>query len=117
MQEACRKDVKRTFGVLQARFAAVANPSRLWSQEEMSLVMRACVILHNMIVQDERDLNLQNEYENPGTATILDPTNNAIAAFATFVERFNNIRDADTHHQLRNDLIDHLWNLKGDEEE
>ena len=40
---------------LQARFAIVRGPTRLLEEEEIGVIMRACVILHNMIVEDERD--------------------------------------------------------------
>ncbi|XP_013622692.1 PREDICTED: uncharacterized protein LOC106328737 [Brassica oleracea var. oleracea] len=53
-QEAVRKDVERAFGVLQARFAVVKNPSKLWDKEKIANIMKACIILHNMIVEDER---------------------------------------------------------------
>jgi hypothetical protein len=52
-QEAARKMVERAFGVLQARFAIVRGPARFWDQETLAMIMRACVILHNMIVEDE----------------------------------------------------------------
>uniref|UniRef100_A0A0D3BLW2 DDE Tnp4 domain-containing protein n=1 Tax=Brassica oleracea var. oleracea TaxID=109376 RepID=A0A0D3BLW2_BRAOL len=51
-QEAVRKDVEHVFGVLQARFAVV--PSHLWYKDKIANIMRACIILHNMIVEDER---------------------------------------------------------------
>uniref|UniRef100_A0A0D3DCZ4 DDE Tnp4 domain-containing protein n=1 Tax=Brassica oleracea var. oleracea TaxID=109376 RepID=A0A0D3DCZ4_BRAOL len=54
-QEAARKDVERAFGVLQARFAIVRNPALLWEKEKISNIIRACIILHNMIVEEERD--------------------------------------------------------------
>ena len=54
-QESCRKDVERAFGVLQARFAIVRGPTRFWDDDTLSLIMRACVIMHNMIIEDERD--------------------------------------------------------------
>ncbi|XP_033146928.1 uncharacterized protein LOC103869787 [Brassica rapa] len=34
-QEAVRKDVERAFGVLQARFAVVRNPSNLWDKKKI----------------------------------------------------------------------------------
>jgi len=34
-QESCRKDVERAFGVLQSRFAIVANPARYWEKEDL----------------------------------------------------------------------------------
>ena len=52
-QEAARKDVERAFGVLQSRFAIVRGPTRIWDKEAIGMIMRACVIMHNMIVEDE----------------------------------------------------------------
>ncbi|XP_023640335.1 uncharacterized protein LOC111831056 [Capsella rubella] len=53
-QESARKDVERAFGVLQSRFAMVKNPCLLWEKEKIAYIIRACLILHNMIVEDER---------------------------------------------------------------
>jgi hypothetical protein len=32
-QETCRKDIKRVFGILQARFAIVWGPARFWKKK------------------------------------------------------------------------------------
>ncbi|XP_023874182.1 uncharacterized protein LOC111986730 [Quercus suber] len=64
-QEANRKDVERAFGVLQARFAIVHGPARFFHSETLQDIMNACVILHNMIVEEERDVNevVELDYE------------------------------------------------------
>lgn len=54
-QEAIRKDVERAFGVLVARFHILARPSRLWYRRDIDNVMKACVIIHNMVVEARRD--------------------------------------------------------------
>ncbi|CAA7015230.1 unnamed protein product [Microthlaspi erraticum] len=63
-QEHYRKDVERAFGVLQARFAIVKNPALFWDKEKVGKIMRACIILHNMIVEDERMDTLLSMYLN-----------------------------------------------------
>jgi hypothetical protein len=54
-QAAVRKDVERAFGVLQARFAIVRGPAHFWDKNTLREIMNACIIMHNMIVEDERD--------------------------------------------------------------
>ena len=49
-----------SFGVLQGRFAIISNPCRQWSMETISDIMFACVILHNMIIDDEKALELED---------------------------------------------------------
>ena len=55
-QEACRKDVERCFRVLQARFSIIHNLCRQWSMDTIADIVFACCILHNMILEDERDV-------------------------------------------------------------
>ncbi|KAK1644150.1 hypothetical protein QYE76_061955 [Lolium multiflorum] len=62
IQEACRKDVERGFGVLQARWAIVRHPARTWSPKTMHEVMTCCVI--SMIVENEHpDGRNENHWE------------------------------------------------------
>ena len=53
-QEVAKKDVERAFGVLQARFAIVHGPAHFFHLETLKDIRMACIILHNMIVEDER---------------------------------------------------------------
>ena len=53
-QGAARKDVERAFEVLQARFAFLHCPCLVWDKDMMGKIMIACIIIHNMIVEDER---------------------------------------------------------------
>ncbi|XP_010431602.1 PREDICTED: uncharacterized protein LOC104715936 [Camelina sativa] len=62
-QEACRKDVERAFGVLQSRFAILKGPVRFWKKNVLHDIITTCIILHNMIIEDERDLNAPIEVE------------------------------------------------------
>ncbi|KAK3218799.1 hypothetical protein Dsin_012769 [Dipteronia sinensis] len=53
----CRKDVEHAFGVLQSWFAIVAGPSRFWHKHDLHDIMTAYIIMHNMIIEDKRDID------------------------------------------------------------
>ena len=115
-QEACRKDVERAFGVLQSRFAIVRGPARLWDEETLHNIMMACIIMHNMIVEDERDnydYNFDDKgqyvcnYEDMGERVTV--SHDAAPELDAFIQNYKNIKSKETHTQLQADLIEHLW--------
>jgi hypothetical protein len=115
VQESTRKDVERAFGVLQARFAMVRQSARMFKLPELKEIMTACIILYNMIVEDERDEQdmLDFDYEqldeNPSEPLSRDQTDD----FREFIQNHIRIRNQETHSQLQSDLIEHLWQLHG----
>uniref|UniRef100_A0A0D3CKR9 DDE Tnp4 domain-containing protein n=1 Tax=Brassica oleracea var. oleracea TaxID=109376 RepID=A0A0D3CKR9_BRAOL len=106
-QEAVRKDVERAFGVLQARFAVVRNPSNLWDKDKIANIMRACIILHNMIVEDERssftqyDVDEFQEREEVEKFSFNMPSN-----LGNTIDRRTSVRNRQAHQHLENDLIE-----------
>ncbi|XP_070681828.1 uncharacterized protein [Malus domestica] len=62
-QEGCRKDVKRCFGILQARWTIVMGAAKMFDVESFRSIMMTCIILHNMIVKDEYAYDAIDEYE------------------------------------------------------
>ncbi|XP_061993701.1 flowering time control protein FY-like [Rosa rugosa] len=71
MQEAYRKDVERAFGILQARWAIIRGPARGWSKENLQYIMMTCIILHNMIVEDEHDEDAAEPFDQDDIPTRL----------------------------------------------
>ena len=57
-QKSCRKDVERAFGVLQAKWKILHGPCKLWRHKDLNAIMLACVILHNMVIEDERNVQI-----------------------------------------------------------
>ncbi|GJR43451.1 ALP1-like protein [Tanacetum coccineum] len=53
-QESARKDVERAFGVLQGRWRIIAQPARAWTVNKLRRIMYTCIILHNMILKNQR---------------------------------------------------------------
>ncbi|XP_035551517.1 uncharacterized protein LOC108981773 [Juglans regia] len=109
-QESARKDVERAFGVFQQRFAIVRGLSRLFKVNDLTNIMKTCVILHNMIIEDERDdsQGLNMEYDQLDD-DIPELSRNPTNEFMNFIQRHHEIRDSSAHHQLQADLIEHHW--------
>ncbi|KAL1188231.1 hypothetical protein V5N11_025447 [Cardamine amara subsp. amara] len=108
-QESCRKDVERAFGVLQSRFAIVAGPSRLWSKTMLHDIMTTCIIMHNMIIEDERDLDAPVQEQTEVSPPEVEMTGDDDTRFQAFLARHRKIKNRDAHIELRNALIEHLW--------
>lgn len=116
-QESARKDVERAFGVLKKRFAIVANPARFWKRSEVGDIIKTCIILHNMIIEDERDENdLSNDFQydvaqsqerEPEIINGVLP--NYYSQREQYFENHRRIRNRAHHHQLQADLVEDIW--------
>ncbi|CDF34444.1 unnamed protein product [Chondrus crispus] len=115
-QKTIRKDIERAFGVLVARFHILQNPSRLWKRSDVSNVMVACIILHNMIVESRRD-NYQSQsftWESESATRYLLGSELPTGMWASMVSsRHSRITSKVDHFSLKRDLIEHIWNAHG----
>lgn len=84
----------------------------------MTYIMKACVILRHLAIEDERDPDgvSFDQSELVDTIEIADEQPGDAQEFSRFLRRYKAIRHNDTHYQLRNDLIEHLWTRKGEED-
>jgi hypothetical protein len=112
-QEAIRKDVERAFGGFQSHFAMVWGPTRWWSKEDLWFIMEACVILHNMIIENERDEEDDFNYHQESTRELTpeDYQDHDPILLEEFLGIHKEIEDMSSHEQLRNDLVEHLWTI------
>jgi len=106
-QESARKSIERAFGVLKKRWKVISNPARYWDKQSMQLVIYACIILHNMILEDEdkafcQDFNPDDETLNPDYWTQQTP-------METRIQNLHAVKSRETHNMLTADLVDHLW--------
>jgi hypothetical protein len=89
-QEAVRKDVERAFGVLQSRFAIIRGPARFWDDKTLSEIITACIIMHNMIVDDEGILDPDERFDDGGDC--VEPSHEHTADFDEFIENHLKIK-------------------------
>jgi hypothetical protein len=73
-QEAARKDIERAFGVLQLKFQCVARPVNLHHPVDITNMINACVIMHNMMVEHRVSLNERDNTNFYGVHTCEDDT-------------------------------------------
>ncbi|XP_021840793.2 protein ALP1-like [Spinacia oleracea] len=125
-QAHARKDVERAFGVLQARFAIIRQPSLAYDEDTLGDIMKACIIMHNMIVEDERDNYVRAEvlrkyYEDDLSSTSATVNNDEPFEFQSgqpvninaYLGRRSTLRDSRIHDALKHDLIEHIWEKYG----
>ncbi|CAL9030090.1 unnamed protein product, partial [Prunus brigantina] len=70
-QEGYRKDAERCFGILQARWAIIRGVARMLDEEVLRSIMMTCIILHNMVVENEYDYDAPEVFKP-------DPMNTAL---------------------------------------
>ncbi|WVZ69421.1 hypothetical protein U9M48_018209, partial [Paspalum notatum var. saurae] len=112
-QESCRKDVERTFGVLRAKWKILHSPARMWKTRDLNAIVRACVILHNMIIEDEKgaDVVQLDNSEWPGVANPPINRNRNVPAIDQLIDAYSFIKSKETSSLLHNDLMEHIWGL------
>ena len=114
MQESARKYVERSFGVLQSRWGIVQNAALTWDEGKLWEVMTACVIMHNMIAEDERDNSIYDQgFDFQGEN--VEPLHQKPATFEQFAQFHHETRDWHTHLDHQNDLVEHMWNHIGNQ--
>ncbi|XP_026417236.1 uncharacterized protein LOC113312715 [Papaver somniferum] len=97
-QMAKRKDVERAFGVLQGKFRIVGSPCKYWHQSDLNLIMKCCLILHNMIIEHERR---DTDWGRVLSVPLSEPTINGRVFMST-------LKNLELHLQLRDDLVKHI---------
>ena len=100
--------------MLQSRFAIVRGTARFLDQETLNDIMKACIIMHDMIIEDERhgdqpDFNYDVIEENQPIHVSHERTRELYE----FIRTHHQIRDWQTHSQLQADLVKHLWQKHG----
>ena len=103
--------MERAFDILQGQFAIVRGSAKFWEQEILWYIMMACVILHNIIIENERGQDLDDHhYDLMGHPVWPRHQRDHIVRF---VECYHAVRDEDTHEDLQKDLMEEWWSWWG----
>ena len=88
-------------------FCYRSRASSFLDDDTLSLIMRACVIMHNMIIEDQRDEEDDFNYDVVGEN--VKSSNDSTPKLEEFIQNYKNIKDQQIHTQLKDDLVEHLW--------
>ncbi|KAL7607680.1 hypothetical protein Lser_V15G13332 [Lactuca serriola] len=106
-QERAMKDVERAFGALKKRWFILKKPAAYLGEEKLQEIMYTCIILHNMIIEDEgRAICVFDEEE------IIPETQPIKIGGEEYINRRAEIRCNETFHNLRNDLVEHIYGVQ-----
>jgi hypothetical protein len=109
-QALVRKDVECAFGLLKKRFNILAIPDQSYSQRILGLIMRVCIILHNMIIDDERDGSYDNNYHTVTFVIAPLVTYEVPASLTTILQMEAHLTSGLMFLNLQSNLIEHVWN-------
>ncbi|KAJ0526752.1 putative harbinger transposase-derived protein [Helianthus annuus] len=82
----------------------------MWHDDRIRMAMYACIIMHNMIIEDDGNAIYQNYF----------PEDVVEGTQATMEEKLVNaqlLRSKDIHNALKAYLIEHAWVIRPDEED
>jgi hypothetical protein len=75
-------------------------------------ILMACVIMYNMIIEDERDQQLEPIIAEPINIPWRHELMRRGLNFEDYVHGHEMIRDKRSHYMLKNGLMEHLWAFK-----
>ena len=104
--------MERVFGVLKSRFVIICDPSHVWNMDTMKDIILACIILNNMIVEDEQDIfnnnvNVGYNHVNNDISNV-EVFRDVLHDLATYLQTRRIMYTREIHQQLQVDLVEYI---------
>jgi hypothetical protein len=74
--------------------------------------MKACIIMHNMIIEDEDEVDPEERFDDEEENVRV--SHHHTLDLIEIIKTRKEIRDNEIHHQLQEELVEHLWQHKAD---
>ena len=89
------------------------GPTRFWFKEVIADVIYACIIMHNMIVEQEVGYVtdwVDDEAGSSSSTVTPSVTRGLPLGFGEVLQRQTSMRSQQDHTQLMTDMIEEVWN-------
>ncbi|CAL8108178.1 unnamed protein product [Prunus armeniaca] len=124
------KDIERCFGILQAWWAIIRGVELMFDEEVLRSIMMTCIMLHNMIVEDEYDYDAPDMFEPDPMNTALtriyerpmgpngqplehEPLVKDGCFMNCMIDRYTEMQSSYIPERRQVDLMEHLWAMRG----
>jgi hypothetical protein len=127
-----RNDIERCFARLRNKWQILKQPCRRHHKEELHMIVRACIILHNMTIEDNEARN-GTDCDDAGPRQALAESNcrkeaprrvlplqmglDGLDPTLPEFERMRSMSNKDENARLSKALMELAWTLKGQETE
>jgi hypothetical protein len=107
-QSMLMNNVECAFGLLKKRFNILVISNRSYSQCTLGLIMRAYIILHNMIIDDERDGSFNKNYHTVNSVIAPSVNYEASASLTSILQRVAELTSGLMFLHFQSDMIKHV---------
>ena len=76
------------------------GPTRFWDKETLADITQACLIMHNMVIEDEGDIG-NNDFDGSYANPLVEVSYVYTPELEDFMQTHYQIRDSVTHSQLQ----------------
>ncbi|CAH1430944.1 unnamed protein product [Lactuca virosa] len=105
-QESAKNDIERAFEVLKQTWHVVKYATRLRDKDRIKRMVEACIILHNMIIEDQGRTICTYDPDD-----VVIPIEEFVPGTTEFLARVVEIHNSETSFNLREDVAKHLYQL------
>lgn len=106
------KEPYNKFGVVLAKsWGIVKQPARSWHLDRVHTIVMACILLQNMIIEDDREEEHEDFWMDASPSVVVQ---RGRMPWRDFLAVTRDVEGANNWNTLKNDLIEKLWKFRAD---
>lgn len=107
----CKKRCRESIQCSAGHVGYCEITCKIMALDKVHTILMACIVLHKMIIEDERGEEHEDFWVE---ADPLLTVHKGSMPWNDYLAATRDLESTSSHFNLRNDLIEHLWNRKGE---